>query len=206
MKTKLLIYFLAAAILFNGCSSSEITEENGSETITEAVNPPPQPTEDIVPTPVTPVQETFSAKNPYGNTKRYIEVLGLKEYDSLGSGNMKDTPSEGNIFLVLFLQIENRTDNTDYINPYYVFANIDGIETENTALLNDPEGYKTVFSDVEPQGSIQGIIVWEVPKNWKEFKLNFNNWVNTDHLELFASFTKDDLKDPVPAKDRGELR
>lgn len=204
MRKKIVLFIMTATFLLGGCTSSEDVTENSYDASTEAADFQTQPTEDIVPDPVTPADETFDSGTPYGNTKRYIEFLGLKEYATLGSGSMKDTPADGNVFLVLFLKIENRTNSSDYINPYYVFADVDGTKTENTSLLNDPEGYRTVFSEIEPLGEVDGFVVWEVPKNWKELNLDFNTWENSDHLDLHATFTRDDLKDPVPAEERKE--
>ena len=199
MKKEIMLCIIATVFLLNGCSSTGTAEENRSENLSEAVDLVPQPTEDIVPEHIPITETTFNAKTPYGNTKRYIEFLGMKEYDSLGNGNTMDTPSEGNVFLVLFLKLENRTDIPDYINPYYVTANIDGKEMENTSLLYDPEGYQTVFANMDPQSEAQGFIAWEVPKNWEELRLDFNNWENVDHIDLHATFTREDLKEPEHA-------
>lgn len=205
MKKKICLFITTMGLLLTACSSKASVSNSTESTVTASENSQaaveeiaPMPTEDIVPEPVESTEESFDTTTPYGNLSHYIEFLGLKEYASLGDGNVTDTPSEGNVYLVLFLNLENRTDVADYINPYYVSATIDGTVVENTVLLNDPEGYSTLFTHVSPQDSLNGFIVWEVPESWTTLEFDFDNWENTDHVLLHAVFTKDDLADPEP--------
>lgn len=185
------------ASVINTTESTMTASENSQAAVEEIA---PMPTEDIVPEPVESTKESFDTTTPYGNLSHYIEFLGLKEYASLGDGNVIDVPSEGNVYLVLFLNLENRTEVTDYINPYYVSATVDGKDVDNTILCNDPEGYKTIFTNIAPEDSINGFIVWEVTENWSTLEFNFDNWKDTDHILIHASFTPNDLTDPTPIK------
>ena len=209
MKKNIILWITTAALLLSACGASDknTTTDSTEQSVVSAENsgthdfdPAEMPTEDVVPEPVTPTEEKFDAKTPYGNTSHYIEVLGLKEYDSLGKGNTLDKPADGKVFLVLFLNVENRTETDDYINPYYVTATVDGTEIENTVLVNDPKGYTTLFTHIQPEESMSGFVVWEVPEKWKTLDVNFDNWKDTDHVLLDASFTRDDLKDPAKAE------
>lgn len=191
MKKKICLCIFVLGLCLTGCHNANSVNE------TQKVEMPQLPsTEDIVPEAVTPTEKTFDSKTVYGDNNRYIEVLGLKEYASLGKENMKDTPGKGKEYLVLFLNIENRTENTDYINPYNISAKIDGKEVENTYLINDPEKYTTIFTNIEAEGSASGFIVWEVQKNWKKLDFTFDNWKDSDHVSLHATFTPKDLSDP----------
>ena len=209
MKKKLYLLLAAAMLFGTACSQAENKNITSSETGTpvsesEAI-PDVSKMEDIVPTEQPePKEESFDSKTPFGDTKYYVECLGLKEYDQLESDAYTDKPADGNVFLVLFLNFENRTENEDYINPDSLKASVDGKEMEHTVLFNDPEGYTTLFTHVEPEDSMDGFVVWEVPKDWQKLDVDFDNWKYTDQVVLQASFTRDDLKAPVPAEDRKE--
>lgn len=75
-------------------------------------------------------------------------------------------------------------------------AKADGRELENTVLVNQPEGYPTIFTNIEPDMSQKGFVVWEVPKKWKKFEFTYTGWKGSDGLTLDASFSKKDLKAP----------
>lgn len=146
-------------------------------------------------TPV-PKKAKISQKNHYSDSERYVSVLGLEEYNKLKGDFGADKPKKGNIFLVLFLEIENNGKEKTYINPYEVSVEVDGKALENTVLVNQPEGYPTIFTNIEPDMSQKGFIVWEVPKKWKKFKFSYTGWKGSDGLTLDATFTKKDLKKP----------
>ncbi len=139
----------------------------------------------------------LSAKEQYSDAYRVIKFLGLKEYKTLKGDNYTDKADKNKKFLVLFLSIRNTSTDNDYINPNYISAKVDGKNIEHTFLVNDPKSYPTLFTNIEAGKTIGGFIVWEVPKNWKKFQMEYNAWKNIDGLVLTAKFTPDDLKDPI---------
>ena len=176
----------------NGSASSDITLEKkgaSSSDSRESNEAFLKQEEEAEQTPV-PKKAGISLKEHYSDSNRYVTVLGLKE--DFGT----DTPGKGNIFLALFLEIENSSKEKTYINPYEVAAKADGKGLENTVLVNQPEGYPTIFTNIEPDMSQKGFIVWEVPKKWKEFEFTYTGWKGSDGLTLDASFSKKDLKAP----------
>ena len=50
----------------------------------------------------------------------------------------------------------------------YLSTKVDDTEITNTVLFNEPEGFQTVFQNIEPENTLSGFIVWEVPKDWKK--------------------------------------
>ncbi len=143
-----------------------------------------------------PKESAISLKEHYSDSSRYISVLGLKEYRKLEGDFGTDKPAEGNTFLVLFLEIENNGTEKEYFNPYETSADVDGNKAENTILINQPEGYPTIFTNIEPGMAQKGFIVWEVPIKWKKFKFTYTGWKGSDGLTLDAVFSKKDLKSP----------
>ena len=182
----------------NGSASSGITSEKKEPSSSESKKSNEaflKQEEEAEPTPV-PKKAEISLKEHYSDSNRYVTVLGLEEYKKLKGDFGTDTPGKGNIFLVLFLEIENSSKEKTYINPYEVAAKADDKELENTVLVNQPEGYPTIFTNIEPDMSQKGFIVWEVPKKWKKFEFTYTGWEGSDGLTLDASFSKKDLKTP----------
>jgi len=143
-------------------------------------------------------QKTFSlsSKQAYVDSEREISVLGLKEYKRLKGDNFTDKAPKGKKYLVLFLKVKNCLADKDYFNVNYLTAKLDGKEIENTFLLNEPEGYPTIFANIEPETSIGGFIVWEVPKNWKKLEVSYTGWQPGSGLTLECTLTKKDVKKP----------
>lgn len=138
----------------------------------------------------------LSRKQAYVDSEREISILGLKEYKKLKGERFTDKAPKGKKYLVLFLKVKNCLTDKDYFNVNNLSAELDGKEIENTFLLNDPEGYPTIFSNIEPETSIGGFIVWEVPEDWKKLDVIYTGWQPGSGLTLECSLTKKDLKKP----------
>lgn len=147
----------------------------------------------------TPVikKAAVSAGMPYSDANHSVTFLGLKEYKKIKGETYTDTPKNNNKYLVLFLSIKNNSYEENYINYNYFKAKLDGEEIEHTFLLNDPKGYPTIFTHIQPDGNIAGFIAWEVPSKWKKLEITYNGWKDTDNISLNGSFTPGDLSDPL---------
>lgn len=141
-------------------------------------------------------EESLSAEQPYSNINHSIQVLGLKEYNKLKDKKYTDKPAKGKKYLVLFLSIKNMSSEDDYINANYVHGKVDGTETEHTFLVNSPRNYSTIFDHVPSGSTIEGFIVWEVPKNWKKLVFYYDGWQYSDNISLKCTLTKKDLFNP----------
>lgn len=135
-------------------------------------------------------------KQGYGDANREIAVIGLKEYKQLKGKQYTDKAKKGKKYLVLFLKIHNRKNDKDYFHVDYLEASVDGKKIENTFLLNEPEGYQTIFTNISAETIQEGFIVWEVPEDWKKLEVTYNGWQGSDGVSLHAKFGKKDLKDP----------
>ena len=139
----------------------------------------------------------LSVNQQYSDIYRVVKVLGLKEYKKIKSEKYIDKAKKGKKFLVLFLSVRNDTNEEDYINYNYISAKVDGKKIEHTFLLNEPKGYPTIFSHIPAGKSAGGFIVWEVPEEWKELEFTYNGWKDINNVKMKASFTPDDLSDPI---------
>lgn len=143
-----------------------------------------------------PVEATIDANTGYGDAKRQVNVIGLKTYQKLESEMYTDKATKNKKYLVLFLEIYNKQNEKDYINVNYLSTKVDGIEITNTVLFNEPEGFQTIFQNIEPENTLNGFIVWEVPKNWKKIEIVYNGWKDSDNLSINCTFTPDDYFNP----------
>lgn len=200
-KKKMLAVLMTIGILFNtGCGqinpnntttrNKSNSTTNGSEAQSSAL-----PTTSVSATPV-PTSGTFSTKQGYSDPNYEINILGLKEYTSLKSDKFTDKAEKGKKYLVLFLKMRNRTNDSVYFNVNYLQAKLDGKKIENTVLLNQPEDYPTMFSNIAADSYYGGFIVWKVPKNWKRLDITYDGLKPSNGLSLNTSLTKKDLSKP----------
>lgn len=188
---------LISSILITGCGKIEGKVEKNPEAAqnTTQAGEDVLPTESVAATP-TPTEATFSMKQGYGDANREISILGLKEYKKLKGEKYTDKAQDGMKYLVLFLKLRNRSVNKDYFHVDYLSAKVDGKDIENTFLLNEPEGYPTIFTNIAANTTQSGFIVWEIPSDWKKLEVTYNGWQGSDGLSLHTTLTKADLKKP----------
>lgn len=199
-KKKLLAIILSAGMLLNvGCGqidskenkdSSNTVATNSSEVKNSAV-----PTAVVPATPV-PTKGTFQPDQGYSDSNCEVSILGLKEYKTIKTKKFTDKAGKGKKYLVLFLKVRNRTDSTIYFNVNYLKATLDGKKIENTFLLNKPENYPTIFSNIVADSYYGGFIVWKVPENWKKLDITYDGWKASDGLSLSTTLSKKDLSKP----------
>lgn len=188
-KIRLIPVILIFTILFSSCGKID-SDSNSSKAniVTSGTETQEEPKE--------PVEATISAKAGYGDAKRQINVIGFKTYKKLESEMYTDKAAKDKSYLVLFLEIYNKQNEKDYINVNYLSTKVDDTEITNTVLFNEPEGFQTVFQNIEPENTLSGFIVWEVPKNWKKIEIVYNGWKDSDNLSINCTFTPDDYFNP----------
>lgn len=148
-------------------------------------------------------EENFDVSSKdYYDSDRQIKTLGLQIYKSIKGDSYTDKPKKGNVYLVLFLSVYNMGTEKIYFNPYQVVAKVDGKEYENTFLLNEPKNYKPIFTNVAPNETEEGFIVWEVPKNWENFVFEYHGFESEDGGTVKMQYTKDDIAEPYEYVDR----
>lgn len=97
------------------------------------------------------------------------QVLGVET----SVGNSYKSPEEGNIFLIVTIQIENNTgDKIEYSYKNWTMSN--SLEEENKRIFTSINVDTALYSGELVIGGIKrGSIVFEQPKNDKKLKLNF---------------------------------
>lgn len=143
------------------------------------------------------VSGNISMNEPYSDSKVHIECTGLVQYDKIEGDNYTDVPANGKVYLVLFLNIINYDINDIYFNAEAFDSSVDGSNISHTFLVNDPEGYPSIFQAISAESHLDGYVVWEVPKNWKELSFNYSGCVGTENLYISGLFSPDSLAAPI---------
>lgn len=208
MKKDLIIIFCITALAVSLCACGNAANQKAeaqqiSDTQTETDDFNESFSEESTAEIIEPEHVTVSMTEVYGDTNFRMELLGFQEYDMLEGEDYTDTPQEGNVFLVLFADIQNHTIENDYINPQLLSTTVDGIVIENTFLVNNPENYKSLFQHVNMTNDLTGYIVWEVPADWQELSLTYSGWEGSAHVIVSASLTPEDIQTP-PALEKIE--
>lgn len=107
------------------------------------------------------------------NNKWALTVQSAKVFDELKGDLTTETPDDGNVYLVLFCEVENKTEKDDYFNYFYLDSYVDGYSTSFEITLTKPDGYSTLTGDVAAGKKLKGALVWQVSKEWKEFETSY---------------------------------
>lgn len=86
-----------------------------------------------------------------------------------------DTPEEGNVYLVCFFTVENISGEDDYVNPLYLDGYIDDVQTTESFLIGDVDGYASLGGDLAAGKKMQGFIAYEVPENWQKVEFTYTD-------------------------------
>lgn len=180
----------------NPSNTNEPVSDNNNNDNVNTTAPETTPEAEETKTPEIETAE-ISLTQPYSDINKVVTVLGLKEYKKLEGDKYTDKPGKGKKYLVMFLSIRNDSLEDYYINYKYLSAKVDGKKVENTFLVNEPKNYTTIFNNIEAGSSAAGFIVWEVPEDWKKFKMSYEGWKDIDNVSIKAEFTPKDLSDPL---------
>ncbi len=145
--------------------------------------------------------ESAPDKNEYGVT--LYELASNKEIDmkDIRITNLEvktDTKidgvelKEGNIFLIMEIAMQNNTDVVVNSGFKPVVEDKEGKETEITmedvAVYEKEGAYKV--TDLKPEESTQGVVVMQVPKEFKKVSLSFKGysvWETAEEVRLIAT-------------------
>lgn len=195
MKKKLLL-FLLSTFIFTSCSYAyETTETNKNiGTITE------EKTNEILGTEI--VSEKIEEEIKLAGVGEYVEnedwkisLLYAKEYESIYDEHFPDVPEiDGNIFLVLFFEVENVSNKDDYFNMFYFESYLDGYSTDSVYLINDPENFDSLGGDVASGKKMKGYVAYEVSPEWQEIEFSYKNWAGTSGKIATFLINKEDIK------------
>ena len=100
-------------------------------------------------------------------------LTGAYKYDSIGEGYFVNTPAEGKEYLVLFFDIENISDEDEFISYYDFDGYVDDVACDTTIIFNDVDGIKNLSANLASGKKAQGFVAFEVDKDWKDFEISY---------------------------------
>ncbi len=113
-------------------------------------------------------------------------------YSSIEGSYYTDMPADGKEYLVFFFNIENISDESEYISTY----NFDGYVDDNAVsvkyLMNDINGIESLGLDLSPGKKASGYVAFEIDTTWKDFEIQFSDssWDDEDTL-IFSVINED---------------
>lgn len=214
MPNKIFVLLLCSVLFLTGCKQDTLvgndtpqqdetivqeaeTEEYSNEVVDDPDTGTDGMTEEISENTIRETENVSLVMNQTnGNEKVSITMIGLNQYDSLESETYTDTPEDGNIYLVMFLNVSNHDNGDDYFNPESLSAKVDGKEISHSVLFNQPESYEPLFDHINTGEERTGYIVWQVPSDWKEFRMEYDGWTEMCALNVTATVTPEMLCTP----------
>lgn len=133
------------------------------------------------------IEEILIQEGTIGDTLRTDEFkITLTEalmYDSIGSDEYYvDTPADGKEFLVFFFNVENISDESQYISSYDFDGYVDGYTVSTKYLMNDIDGVEELGADLMPSTKTKGFVAFEIDQTWQEFEIRFSEWYDEEEL------------------------
>ena len=198
MFKKICATLICAATILTGCSQAQPAENanSTSELPTDQGLDESNEESSIETDTREPETVSLTMSQTNGNEKVSITMTGLCQYDSLESSAYTDTPADGNVYLVMFLEIANHDNGADYINPENLSATVDGEKVSQLGLFNHPESYTPIFDHINNGEQLTGYIAWEVPSDWQSFDMEYDGWQDTCALTVTAHVTPNMLTAP----------
>ena len=188
---KILVLLLAAAISMNlsGCFLAFMGDDDTSQTITDNSDAP---------------KGEESKGKEEGNTvakvgqtvtgeKWAISLQSAKVFTEVASEYFKDTPEDGKVYLVLFFEVQNVSDEDDYFNYLSIESYVDGYNQSIKILMNKPDGADSLTGDVAAGKKLKGYLAWEVSEEWTELEVSYKDNMFSDKKDATFVVTPDDI-------------
>lgn len=134
-------------------------------------------------------EETIMQKGTIGDTliseDFKITLTDMKTYSSLEE-DRTIIPEEGKEFLVFFLDIENISNEKEYISIHDFDGYVDGYTISTKNIYSNIEGVDELSISLLPGKKTKGYIAFEVENSWKEFELHHESWLDDTEIIFTA--------------------
>lgn len=188
---KVLVLLLAAALAMNlsGCFLAFMGDDETSQTITDNSDTPKdeESKEETQDENVARVGQTVTGE------KWAISLQSAKVFNEVASEYFTDTPEDGNVYLVLFFDVQNVSDEDDYFNYFNIESYVDGYNQSIKILMNKPDGVDTLTGDVAAGKKLKGQLAWEVPEGWTELEVSYKDDPFGNEKDATFVVTPDDI-------------
>lgn len=102
-----------------------------------------------------------------------ITLTGAYMYDSIGDGSLVDTPADGKEYLLFFFDVENISNEDEFISYYDFDGYVDNVSCDTIIIFNDVDGTKNLSVNLASGKKAQGFVAFEVNKDWKDFEIRY---------------------------------
>jgi len=113
-----------------------------------------------------------------------VKLMNVKQYDLLGSEYLETTPSNGNVFVVFFIEVTNITSDDEYFNSLYLGQYSNGYPAKEPYIYEDVEGYNANFGSCAAGKKMQGYVAMEVSSSWSSIELIYSPILGMSDIEF----------------------
>lgn len=107
-------------------------------------------------------------------------------YDTIEDSEMIPKPKEGKEYLIFFFDIENISDESEYISLYDFEGYVDKYSTSIKQLYNEIDNYEELNIKLSKGMKTKGYVAFEIDKTWQEFELHFTDSLDYDEKIVFT--------------------
>lgn len=136
------------------------------------------------------IEESFLQKGTIGDTlitdDFKITLTDAIMYDMIEDSETIPKPKDGKEYLVLFLDIENISDESEYISLYDFEGYVDKYSTSIKQLYNEIDNYEELNIKLSKGMKTKGYVAFEIDKTWQEFELHFIDSFDSDEKIVFT--------------------
>lgn len=110
-----------------------------------------------------------------------ITLNNTYKYDNI---NDIDKSAEGKEYLLFFFEVENISDENQFISYFDFDGYADGTATEIRYISNEVDGQSNLTANIAVGSKANGFVAFEIDKSWKKFEIhcNRNAFKNKDDL------------------------
>lgn len=165
-------------------SNTNTTDEQDPQQETVVVNP------DVEPEP----EKVFGIGDTISNDTWELTLLDAKTYTEISGDTFTDTPSDNKVYMVIFLEAKNISDQDARYNIFYNSAYADDYSVDLATLFNGAEGYSLMGGEVACGKRSKGYYAFEIDKDWETFEYIYSQAFTGDDQKLTFTIHKSDIE------------
>ncbi len=139
-------------------------------------------------------QKVFGIGDTVSNDTWELTLLDAKTYTEISGDTYTDTPSDNKVYMVIFLEAKNISDQDAHYNIFYNSAYADDYSVDLTTLFNDVEGYSLMGGDIACGKRSKGYYAFEIDENWETFEYIYSQAFTGEDQKLMFTIYKSEIE------------
>ncbi len=139
------------------------------------------------------VSSPSPAPKPKGIGENYVSeswdfrLTDIVQTDSVGAEPYDEVAEEGNVILLLYLDVANISEVNTYFNNLFLYAKVDNKNAVQKILsTKNIEGREVAVGTIKAGETGRYFVAYEIPADWKEFEICYDDGgINTNKLADF---------------------